>query len=228
MRARRRSVSSVEKPQSTRTRVAPASTTSPFPWLPLPSDAKRTAGPTRSAAAAPGSFQLVVQEREDLLRGAGRVRGTVLAEHLHLALVGAAVLDGDLVLRCLRRLGRAPERELGEEAVILLLVAGGIHVADEVDALRPVAILDREPDAIEREPDPPPGAIERLVDVQDARRAVRSRNELRAVRPHPARRRELRFRLRLRHADLDHEAPQELGLELGIGWAWLPDGRRVS
>src|SRR5262245_7556576 len=181
MRASRRSVSSVEKPQSIRRRVAPASTTSPFPWLPLPSDANRTARPTRSAAAAPASFQLVVQEREDLLGRAGRVRGTVLAVHLHLALVDAAVLHGHLVLRGLRRLGRAPERELGEEAVVLLLVGGGIHVADEIDALRPVAVLDREPDTIEREPDPPPGAIERLVDIQDPPGAVRSRNELRAV-----------------------------------------------
>src|SRR3990172_3490909 len=160
-RVSRRSVSSVENPQSTRMRVEPASTTRPFPSLPLPSDAKRTAV-TRSAvrAPSPASLQLIVEEREDLLRRTGRVGLAVLAEHLDLGVVGDA-LDDHLILHRLRRLVGPPERELVEPPV-LLVVGRRIDVAHEVDALRPVAVLDGEADAVERQADAAPGAVERL------------------------------------------------------------------
>ena len=51
----------------------------------------------------------------------------------------------------------------GSLAVDLAL---GIGVAHEVEALLPVAVLHREADAVEREPDAPPGAVERLVHLQ--------------------------------------------------------------
>src|SRR5690606_30066677 len=79
---------------------------------------------------------------------------------------GAVALDQDAVFRT--RLGRLVAREhAAEEARLVgLLVARflvRIDVADEVQALRAVPVLDRETDAVEREADAAPGAVERLV-----------------------------------------------------------------
>ena len=76
--------------------------------------------------------------------------------HLHAVLLG---LD----------LGLARAEQPREEAalgVLLLHVALGVGVAHEVQAVLAVAVLDREPDAVEREADAAPGAVERLVHLQ--------------------------------------------------------------
>src|SRR5262245_39607070 len=214
MRARRRSVPSTGNPQSTRMRVAPASTTRPLPALPLPSEAKRT--------PRPRLLQLIVEQRENPLGRAARVGRAVLVKHLHLAR-GCALLDHHAVLLGLRRLGGAPERELRQESAAGLraAVVGRIDVAHEVEALRAVAVLDREADAVEREADPAPGAIERLVDVE-RRDTARRRHQLGALLARAAARGELGARALLLVPQLHHQLAEELRLELGIRRTRLP------
>src|SRR5687767_3979551 len=90
-RARRRSVSRRLRPQSTSTRVPEAasrtSTTRQLPLLPLASEAKRS-----------NLFQLLVQQRQDALRGARALGAAFLVEDVHLAaLVVLAHLDAVLL-----------------------------------------------------------------------------------------------------------------------------------
>src|SRR5262245_30510766 len=149
-RPRRLAVSARPKPQSSRTRVVPDSTTRALPWLPLPREAKRMPPVTRSTACAPASalFQLRLQQGKD-------AAGTGLAGLLPLgvqhayfaALVGAGHADAELLLL----LGGvvAPECELGHEASRLLVDGIRIHVANVVQALGAVAILDGKPDTVQ-------------------------------------------------------------------------------
>ena len=67
-----------------------------------------------------------------------------------------------------------PEHELVQEALFLLGAIGvGIGVADEIGALRSIAVDDGEADAIEREADAAPCPVEAVVDDELAR-AVRA------------------------------------------------------
>src|SRR5947207_2977919 len=150
-RERRRSQSVRLRPQSMSTRVARvasrASATVQFPSLPLASEAKRSKA----------LFQLLVEEREDAARGLGVLRIAVLAEDVDLALVLVllyphAVLLG-LHLRVLVH-QRLPPARLGLRVQLRLRVG----VAHVVQAVLPVAVLDGEADAVEREADAPPGA----------------------------------------------------------------------
>src|SRR6187399_1114676 len=75
MRFSRSRVSPMPKPQSIITRVAPLSTTSALPELPLPMEANR------SAIAL---LQLVVEKREDLFTRGRRVSDALAVLYLHL------------------------------------------------------------------------------------------------------------------------------------------------
>src|SRR5688500_17616379 len=136
------------------TSVPEVSATRQLPELPLPSEAKRSK-----------LLELLVQQRKDALRGLRFLRRAFLVQHVHLAAAGGAAA----FLRHLHAVllgldaGGAAE-QAAEEALVLLLHLGlGIGVTHEVQALLPVAILDREADAVQRQPDAAPGAIERLV-----------------------------------------------------------------
>src|SRR4051794_35876703 len=147
---RRRSVSAMLKPQSTRMRVAPDSTMRPLPSLPLPIDAKRI---------NLSSLQLIVKQREDAIRGGRTLRRAVLVEHVHFgALAFIFHQHAILLVLVLVAAAVAPELEAREETLVAgaLVVDFGIDVAHEVQAFRAVAILDGEADAIEREADAAP------------------------------------------------------------------------
>src|SRR3989304_6448740 len=176
MRARRRVVSRGEKPQSSSSRLAPASTTRPLPSLPLPSEAKRTLGSfthqgKRSARAFNQLLQLLVQQRQYFPCSLGLVRLAFLADHFDLA---RRFLVPDLHPVLLRRfrIGTAgfPENPPGKKALVplarALRVLAGIDVADKEYPLGPVAVLDREGDPIQGESDPAPRAVERVVDFK--------------------------------------------------------------
>ena len=76
-----------------------------------------------------------------------------------------------------------PEHQLVEEALVLLRAVGlGIGIADEIGALRAVAVDDGEADAVEREADAAPRAVEAVVDDELAR-AARFLLEPRALGP---------------------------------------------
>src|SRR3954468_3161700 len=150
-RARRRSLSRRLRPQSISTCVRSACATRQLPLEPLASEAKRS-----------NLLQLLVQQREDALRGFRAVGGAVLVEHVDLAR-GACLADLHAVLLGLDfRVAREPARQ--DAARVLLRVRVG--VAHEVDALLAVAVLDREADAVERQADAPPDTIERLEHFQ--------------------------------------------------------------
>src|SRR5690242_12977071 len=210
VRARRDSVSWTVNPQSSMRRVRPASATSAFPWLPLPSEAKRNIRPL---------FELLLEQGKN---PAGRVRGVwrpLLVEDLHLARV-AAVLYEYPVLLGLGVGGGVPERKLGEEAVVLLVVGLRIDVAHEVEALGAVAVLDGESNAIENEPDAPPGAVERLGELESAGALVGG-NE-RCLGRRVVRRGDQGFRARVIDAEPDHQPAQEHGLQARVRRADLP------
>src|SRR5438270_10962187 len=85
-RARRRSVSRRFRPQSISTCVRSACATRQLPLEPLASEAKRS-----------NLLQLLVQQRQDALRGFRAVGGAVLVEHVDLAR-GAGLADWNTVL----------------------------------------------------------------------------------------------------------------------------------
>ena len=133
---------------------APASATRQFPWLPLASEAKRSS---------------LLQLLEAAARGCAARCSSVSAR---------AVLVEDAAprslpprpARCTRycsalAFGRSmPEQSLSRKPSVLLAPSSlsGIGVAHEVEALLAVAVLDGEADAVEREADAAPGAVERL------------------------------------------------------------------
>src|SRR5687767_1159606 len=220
-RSRRSRVSAMVNPQSIITRVLPLSTTSPLPELPLPRDAKRSAT----------LLELVVEQRQDLLAGARRVRGALRVLHGHLRHARARVghVDAELRLAALRRV-RLPELELVEEPGLILGllrrdVALGIDVAHEEEALRAVAVLDGEADAVEREAHAPPGTVEAVVHREAAafERGV-ARHRYRGLAGARDRHRLGRGDLRLVGAELYHYPLQHLGLGLAVRGPRLPDG----
>src|SRR5262245_49241935 len=93
-RPRRPSLAAVAdklKPQSSRTRVSPASTTRALPSLPLPSEAKRIASRAGSASAL---FQLLLQQGQDAARRRGSRLVALGIQYLDLAALGG-VGDAD-------------------------------------------------------------------------------------------------------------------------------------
>src|SRR4030095_4791392 len=189
-----------------RTRVPPASTTSPLPSLPLPSDAKRT--------PASALLQLVLEKRQDLLAGRGLVgRAVRILDRHDAARVG--LRDADLVLLGLFALV-LPEHELREQSLVARRRLR-IGITDEVLALRAVAIDDGETDAVEREPDAGPRAVEAVVEHEliDAvgcllKLGTLLRRAAGACRLHG------RNRLRFRHPEADHQPAEPFGVLAGI------------
>src|SRR5579862_967100 len=221
-RSRRAFVSARPKPQSIRTRVRPFSTTSPLPELPLPSEVNRIA-----------LLQLVVEKAEDLLAGGGTFRGALGVLHDDLRRVRARVghVDAELRLAFLRR--RLPELELVGPALLGLAridVAFRIDVAHEEKALRAVAVLDRESDAVEREAHAPPCAVEAVVHNQRAGAVVLEHGVARLLRRDrrgcdaaAARLRRGRRRdLGVAAPDLDHHAREHFRFQLDVGGLLLP------
>src|SRR5438477_5762010 len=219
-RAMRATVSRMPNPQSTSTRVAPFSTTSPLPSLPLPREAKRT--------RAPPLLQLVFEKRQDLLAGNALVgRPARILHGHHAARVG--LRDGDPVLLGFFVLA-LPEHEFVQEAFVL---RGRLRigVADEILALRAVAIDDGEADPIERQANAAPRAIEAVVE-HELIDAIRRLLQLRPLRRAAPRRWSARriVRLRFRNAESHHQAREPLGVEAGVGRQHRPrecGGRRV-
>src|SRR5215467_11013481 len=96
-RARRASVSWIVNPQSSMTRVPPASARSALPRLPLPSEAKRKL------------LQLLLQQGKNTLGRVRAIGAAVLVEDPHLARFSVALLHEHAVLPGLRVRGIAPE-----------------------------------------------------------------------------------------------------------------------
>src|SRR4051812_33241028 len=143
-RASLRSTSRRFRPLSMRSRVAAVesrpSATRQFPLLPLEIEAKRSNG----------LFQLLVQKREDALRGLRGFRGAVLVEHVHAAgFLLRLDLHAVLLGLDLRVLG---VEQIRQQAGLLHFLLR-IGVAHEVDAVLAVAVLDGKADAVERKPD---------------------------------------------------------------------------
>src|ERR1700687_4980430 len=153
-RARRRSTSFAEKPQSSSTRVVVVpltdSTSNALPSLPLPRLAKRI---------LENLVQLRVQQRDDSLRvgrcidltigvdhGGPRPRVS-LRTHVHHQLAG--------------RLRRAAGEKLAEQTFLLQLLhrVGETHV---IQTLRAILVVDGEGGPVECESHTQPGALERL------------------------------------------------------------------
>src|SRR6185503_12722012 len=104
-RARRRSVSVSARPQSSITTVPEASATRQLPELPLASEEKRN-----------GLLELLVQQREDALRGLGALGGAFLVQHRHLAAGRAAAGFLRHLHPVLRRLDLGVVREPARDA----------------------------------------------------------------------------------------------------------------
>src|SRR5437588_13077059 len=156
-RASLRSVSRRLRPQSRSRRVLPASATRQLPLLPLASEAKRSKR----------LFQLLVQQREDALRGTRAFRAAVLVEHIDQAAVRVLLhLDAEVLGLGLGIVRTEYPREEAALAVLLVHLRVRIGVAHEVQALLPVAVLDGKADAVERQADAPPRPVERLVNLQ--------------------------------------------------------------
>src|SRR5256885_2351723 len=205
-RARRRSVSRRARPQSISTCVRSACATRQLPLEPLASEAERS-----------NLLELLVQQREDALRGLRAVGGAVLVQHVDLAR-GARLADLHAVLlRLDLRVAREPARE--QAAGVLLDV--GVGIADEVDAFLPVAVLDGEADAVEREADTAPYPVERLEHLQRLA-ALYALLDRRTLLLRAGGGGDEGARLLLLGAEANHQTPQELGLELRIGLARLP------
>src|SRR5207247_4913310 len=170
----------------------------------------------RERGEAQQLLELLVQQREDALRGARGVGAAVLVEDVHLAR-GAGLRDLHAVLLGLH-LGVAREHAREQAAAVLLGL--GIRIAHEVHALLPVAVLHGEADAVEREADAPPDTVEGLEDRQRLGPGDALADLGALLLRRGARRQRARFFL-LR-TEPDHHAAQELRLELGIGLARLP------
>ena len=117
-----------------------------------------------------------------------------------------------------------PKLNSFEEAGLFAAGELRIDVAHVVEALGAVAVFDGEAAAVEGQADAAPGAVEAVVDLQ-GRPAAGRRRARRADRagatPAGDRRSARGFFL---GAQLDHQARQQLGLELRVGRARLPDG----
>src|SRR5450755_2908026 len=172
-RARRVSSSRNEKPASTSRRVVVmplvASTTVALPLLPLPRLQKRiTPAPARPVPVP--LAQVFEQEVDDALAVLGRFRLAGRVEHRDRARVAlGADLDpvlGETVVVVLL----APEVDQATEEVRLLAAGEGrVDVANEIQALAAIAVLDREAAPVEGDADAAPGAIKAVIEPQGRR-----------------------------------------------------------
>src|ERR1700676_680822 len=205
MRASLATVSRMPKPQSMSTRVVPASTSRPLPSLPLPRQAKRTL------------LELILEQRKDPFAVCRTVCGAGRILHRHQAAGIGLRYHYPVLFRFLRLLG-LPELKLvegvGQPAFFFFPGKVRIRVADEIESFRTVAIDDGKAGAIERESDPTPRAIERIIDDQ-LREAVAALLDSRAIGCIGHGRHRCRS-LRRRRAEGEHQAFQKLGLELRI------------
>src|SRR5690606_17435898 len=174
---RRRSTSRTPNPQSTSTQPAasPPSTSSALPSLPLPRLAKRTA-----------LLHLLLQQRQDACDGLAVDLADGLAlrvAHLDDAAIAlAAHLDPEARAGFGARFAAEQARQEAGFFAGATAFDLRIDVADEIHALRTVAILDGEAAAIERQADTPPGAVEALGQFEVLRlAAVHQRDALRGV-----------------------------------------------
>ena len=117
--------------------MAPDSTSSEFPRLPLPSEANRTES---------GLLQLLVQQAKYPPRGIGSIDAALPGEDLDPSCrtLGPQV---DTILDLIRFFARpaAPECQLGKKAlalILLLAVDFGIDITNEIQTLGTIAVLD--------------------------------------------------------------------------------------
>src|SRR5438067_912766 len=219
-RASRAVSSRSAKPQSTSTRVEVmplrASTSSALPLLPLPRLQKRI-------TARQVSFEVVDQEADDALAGLAVLRLALRVQHRHGASLAFA-LDLHTVLgRAAQLVLLAAEAEQArEEAGLILAGLRRIDIADEVQALRAIAVFHREAAAIERESHAAPCAIEVVVQLQ--RGGGLAFDEARARGQCGAARGDDGLRLLFLHAQLLHDPLQHLGFQLRVGRTRLPHG----
>src|SRR5690606_18830882 len=118
--------------------------------------------------AARPSLQLVEEQGQDAVGCFRAFARAVLVEHADLGTLAVA-LDEDAVLFLARRLGAAsPEFETREPALFLggFDVGVGIDIANEIKALRAVAVLERESDAVQCKADAAPGTVELVVGLE--------------------------------------------------------------
>jgi hypothetical protein len=155
-------VSRNPKPQSSISVVAPDSTSSALPALPLP-------------ARQNGSLQLLKEQAENLLRSFRLVGAAFGRQHLDDALLPVlAHVDAVLGIAIDRRIA-LPESQLGHQAGILLaaVVGVGVNVAYEVQATRAITIFDGKADAVQRQAYTAPRTVEALEDFQRSSTVVR-------------------------------------------------------
>src|SRR5688572_11909209 len=168
-----------------------------------------------------GLSKLFVQQREDSVGRARLIATTFLVEHVDLGAITHVLHDDAILLGRFRRRAAATEQPREEAAALAAAVVDlRIDVAHEIDAFRAVAILDGEADAVEREADSAPRAIELLV--QHEPRAVGRLLERGARRLRRRCRGHLRLRLLLLYAEAHHHPPQHLRFQLGIRGTRLP------
>ena len=151
-----------------------ASTTSPLPLLPEPRlQTRSTRQRQRSWSLSSARMRSPAGERS----GLPSLSNTCTC-------VPASPADADLhaILRRRHRLVLA--EDLGQEALLILglRLVVRVEIADEVDALGAIAVLDGESAAIERQSDATPGTVERIVDVESIAAAVGALDDARALR----------------------------------------------
>ena len=155
--------------------MAPDSTSSEFPRLPLPSEANRTES---------GLLQLLVQQAKYPPRGIGSIDAALPGEDLDPSCrtLGPQV---DTILDLIRFFARpaAPECQLGKKAlalILLLAVDFGIDITNEIQTLGTIAVLDGESHPIQRETNAAPGTIEGFF-KQHRAGPVRRARQFRAI-----------------------------------------------
>ena len=149
----------------------------------------------RARRSASGLLELLVEQREDALRGLGALGGAFLV--LHLAPGCRSVSRRVTWMRYCAALTfesfeNQPAMRPKKPLSFSLHLGLGIGVAHEVQALLPVAVLDGEADAVEREADAAPGAVEgsctcsalgAVVALDDVGALLRRRGSRRAASP---------------------------------------------
>src|SRR5579864_128576 len=211
-RARRRSTSFAENPQSSSTRVVVvplcASTSSALPSLPLP----------RLANLTVRLVQLCMQQRHDTLRVRRRIHLAVRVEYRNLGqrVTLRAYIHEELLTRFLRAVTAI--EQLAEETFPLQFLHR-IRVANVINALLAVAIVDGEVGTVEREAHAQPCTVERLGQIQ--RRGAVSRVDLRRRRRGTCLCQEL-LCLSVGQAELLHQLRQKHRFERRVARTLLP------
>ena len=106
---------------------------------------------------------------------------------------------------------------------MFLLVGIGCHVTHVVHAFGAVAVFDREAGAVQREADTAPCAVKAFVHL-DGRHSIHAGDLGGGGNRHGLCAGGGGLGLLLAHAELDHHAAQEFGLEFGVDRARLPHG----